>query len=633
MDYQSYLNDLFLKNAKPGRIITQLRATLGSLPIVLRALMDRSKKKIRIITSASATTGSTDLESNVTLPMVPLPTREDDVDSYVDIAALLYGLIHHEVGHINDTAPGYMEQCTSKLHGFILNIIEDVRQELLHIKRFPGARPYLNALAMVMHKRGQMAVPSHQDGPAAVFTAFLLYRLYAEFRNEPVAIDQYPAVKAVAEQVFTDGFIVRISPIIAEFHGVKSTHAAFIMSQKLMAFLQHEREEADKQQKASNQSSNDGDGAQDPTAGNNSGDDSDQDSNSDQGDDGQSSGGDQASNNADDDTSDDDGQSSSGDGSQDPADDGDVDHQGSGSDGGNQTKSALAQLLDDPDLDGAMSGMHEQAREQLDQMVNSKHNDPSFDPTAPELLGDIETAQEQLRTGLQHDLRQAMSVSGPLRRKLLSQLDALTNPNKRAAVKGRKLSGRHLSRIISGDPRVFEVSDDGYEVDTAVLLLQDVSSSMAGEKIKVASQALYATSLSMSGIDGLQLSAITFPGNSWVIRPNESPRRNQSRFGLKQWGYTPMAQAIQLGTRMLMNSGKVRMLMIVLTDGQPDDHDTAATAIAVAQSQGIEVYGVGILTPQYRDLFDKWTTITDLQELPEKLSGMVRDKVFDRLAA
>src|SRR5690606_26504533 len=117
---------------------------------------------------------------------------------------------------------------------------------------------------------------------------------------------------------------------------------------------------------------------------------------------------------------------------------------------------SLDELLDDPDMDSAMSGIHEQAREQLKDLVGEKKSDPSYDAAASELLGDIEANQERLHTGRQHDLRQATSVAGPLRRKLLSQLDALTNPNKRASAKGRKLSGRHLSRIISGDPRVFE---------------------------------------------------------------------------------------------------------------------------------------------------------------------------------
>lgn len=632
MDYQTYMNDLFLKNAKKGRIISQLRATLGSLPIVLKALMDRSKKRIRVLTSASADTGSTDMVSTVTLPRVPLPTSEHDAESYVDMAALLYGLIHHEVGHINDTSTGYMEQCKSPLHAFVLNVIEDVRQENLHIKRFPGARQYLNALAMVMHKRGQFSTPTASDGPVKVFTSFLLYRLYAEFRNEPVAKDLYPSAKAAAEEVFTDGFLVRMAPIIAKFHGVNSTHAAFVMSQEVMAFLQKERDEVDKQDKA-NQDANSSNAPASQDATSNGGNtDADASPSSDSG---QPASNDQSSQSpGNDDGGSEDASGSSGRNDQDQADGSNAGSQGSGkSDGSNGGKSPLAQLLDNPDMDDAPSGIHEQARQELQQIVSDKANQPTYDPASNELMGNLDQVQSNLVNGPGHDLRPGMSLSGQLRRKLLSQLDALTHPNKRASFKGRKLSSRNLSRIISGDPRVFEVCDEGYEVDTAVLLLQDVSGSMEGEKIKVAAQALYATALSMSGIDGLQLSAMTFPGNSIVLRPNENARRHQSRFELGAWGSTPMTEALQVGTRMLVQSGKARLIMIVLTDGRPDNHDTSATAIAAAQAQGIEVYGVGILTPQYRDLFDKWVTITDLQELPEKLSAMVRDKVFDRLVA
>lgn len=633
MDYSQYLNDLFLKNAQKGRIVSQMRAVLGSLPIVLRALMDRSDKKIRVITSASATTGYTDMKSHVTLPRVPLPTDENDVEQYVEIAALLYGLIHHEVGHINDTSLGFMEQCNgNKLHQFLLNVIEDVRQENLHIRRFPAARRYLNALAVVIRKRGDMQEVKTDDGPVAAFTGYIMYRLYAEFRDEPVAKELYPSAKKAVEELFPKGFLVRLAPVIGTFRSVDSTQAAFTLSVELMRFLEREQEEARKQQEQS-QKGND-QSASDDSASSNGGSGQDDDGSQQSAAQDQSGKGDQSGQ----DNGQADQPNQGGSGDQDQGQDdtsgassgSDSSDQGSGSGG---SKTVLDDLLNDPDMGSATGGLHERAREQLEQLVGEKQNQPSYDLAASELVDDLDKSHQPLRANALHDLVPGASVASPLRRKLMSQLDALTNPGKRASNKGRRLSGRHLSRIVSGDPRVFEVSDDGYEVDTAVLVLQDVSGSMAGQKVEVASQALFATALAMSGIDGLSFTAMTFPGNSIVLRPNESPRRVQSRFNLNAWGTTPMTSAVQVGTRLLMQSGKARQIMIVLTDGTPDDFESTATALAVAKGQGVEIYGVGILTPQYRDLFERWQTIDDLQEFPEKLSTMVREKVFGQLAA
>lgn len=631
MDCQQFLNNLFLRNAKQGQIISQARAVLGSLPIVLKALMDKSNSKIRVVTSANAVTGSTDMKSVVILPKVPLPNDKDDVTAYVDMAALLYGLIHHEVGHINDTAPGYMEQCSCELQGHLLNIIEDVRQENLHIRRFPAARAYLNALDVVMFKQGKLTAVSATDSPVRIFTGYLLYRLYAEFRNDPIARELYPSAKSAIEQVYPNGFLTRLNPIIAKFPAAASTQATFNMSLELMQFLakeekdEEERKQQDdsNQQASSGQSGNGSNQAGDQTqpqntAGQKSGSDasSSEDPNSGTSNQASSSSGSPGDN------------SSSGDGTQSQP----QQSNGAGN-GAGGPKAPLTQLLQAPDMDDALGNIHEQARQQLDSMVKDKRGNTALDLTTKENLGQIDLAQGSLNLGAGHDLGPALTVSGPLRRKLMSQLDALTNPLKTADRKGRKLSGRHITRIISGDPRVFEVKDEGRDIDSAVLLLQDVSGSMSGEKVRVASQALFASAMAMSGIDGLELSAMTFPGNAVVIRSNESARRHQARFDLASYGGTPMTEAIQLGTRMLLATKRSRQLMIVLTDGAPDNHVTAATAIATAGAQGIEVYGIGILTNQFRPLFDQWQTINDLHELPEKLTSMIRDKVFGRLAA
>ena len=645
MDYKQFLDNIFLKNAQPGRIVSQMRAVLGSLPIVLKALMDNTDKRIKIVTSASAQTGSTNMVSHVTLPMVPLPTDEGDVEDYVQMSALLYGLIHHEVGHINDTSLGYMEQCSNELQRFLLNVIEDVRQENAHIRKFPAARKYLDALAVVMRMRGQMEEVAAQNGPVAAFSGYIMYRLYAEYRDEPIAKELYPSAKKAVEEVFPEGFLVRLAPVIGTFRQVNDTHGSFVLSTQLMQFLQHEQEEARKQQQQQgNGSSTDtsasddggngqGDDSQDGS-GDQSGQDNDQDD-ANQSDSGNQEGTDDQSgqNNGQDDQTDQNGSGS--------GDTNDQDQSGSASspngsdqdDGGNGAgKTVLDELLDDPDM-GNAGGIHEKAREELGQMVQDKPNQPKYDLASDEQVGDLDNSHEPLQANASHDLVPGASVASPLRRKLLSQLDALTNPDKRADRKGRKLSGKHLTNIITGDPRIFEVSDEGYAVDTAVLVLQDVSSSMSGQKVEVASQALFATAMAMGGIDGLDLMAMTFPGNSIVLRPNENPRRLQARFMLNAWGYTPLTEAVQVGTRMLLRTEKARQIMIVLTDGQPANHETAATALAVARQQGIEVYGVGILTPQYRDLFERWETINNLPELAEKLPTMVRDKVFGQIAA
>ena len=125
------------------------------------------------------------------------------------------------------------------------------------------------------------------------------------------------------------------------------------------------------------------------------------------------------------------------------------------------------------------------------------------------------------------------------------------------------------------------------------------------------------------------------PVISAIVMPfGKNPRSIKDNFQLKADGWsTPMAQGITYGTRLLRATQRRRKIMVVLTDGEPDNAVTAATAIAVAQAQGIEVYGIGILTDSVKNLFPQWTVIQQIDQLPTRLVGLLRKKVLESLVA
>lgn len=629
MDLDTPLRDIYLKHAKSGSIISQIRATLGALPIVLKSLMDKSDKNIQVVLSSTATTGATDCTSKVILPRVPLPSDNDDVDSYVEIAAFLYGLIHHEVGHINDSTPGMLNQCSSQLAASITNIIEDVRQENLHIRRYPGARRHLNALMMAGTKRGMFGYVSPNEQPSSIFMNYLLYRFRAEFRNDPVSTEFYPSAKKAMDQVFPAGMTTRIEPLIGQFNLVASSEDAFDLAERLVQFLVQEQQDQQQQQQqqqqqGDQQGSQTGQGNNDPSTQPDSSDgDSTQDSSNNGAPQSGDSAGDTSTSSQDQDGNNDPGQSSQ------STDGQSSDDASSGNGAGGHDP--LKDLLDGKGLDDVATDLHKAARKLLDDALGETRAAESIDPTAVEHMGDIEQSMTEPQLGGSYDMGEAVNTSARLRRTMLSKLDALTNAEHSTSAKGRRLSNRHLHRVISGDPRVFRHVAEGKDVDTAVMLLEDVSGSMSGTRIHMASEALYATALALHNIEGIDLGVMTFPGNSQVLRFGENPKRMAHKFQLSSWGGTPMASCITLATRILNDSRRARKLMIVLTDGQPDNVTATATAIAVAESMDIELYGVGIQTPQVKNLFDRWVTINAINELPGRLSSMVSDRILGSL--
>lgn len=636
--YELALRALFVKNSHPGNVLSAIRASLGSLPIVLRALMDSSTKKIRIKVDRSATTGSTDCETTVRLPMVPLPTSTDDIDAYVRIAAFYYGLIHHEVGHINRTNMDAYRACDTMLLKNILNIVDDVWQELQHIKAMPASRRYLDGLMMAAALKGMFGEVTPDDHPTTVFTAYLLYRLRAEHRKDPVSIDLYPSAKTAMEAVFSKGIVARMQPVLADFPQVNGSGDALVLANRLIQFLKDEKEKADEekrqqqsnqspQQSASDDQDQDDDDQQQSTS-NSSSDDSEDDQ-------AQASPG----ANDDDDSSDDSDEDDTSDGDDDSSADDDSDdvsqqQPSSDSDPG-ALQQALDQLLDDSNADEATGDLHEKVKEMLEEAVDEVDAEETCDPSDRIVHDDLQSVTGKLSIGASHDMGPAQAVSMPIRRLLMKELTALTDDDVHVGLQGRRLSGRHLHRVSTNDPRLFEKVDSGFALDTAILLVEDVSASMqSGNRIQMASQANYAAASALYGIDGLDIAAMAFPGNALILPFGKNPKSMKDNFQLKADGWsTPMAQGITYGTRLLRAMQNKRKIMVVLTDGEPDNAVTAATAIAVARAQGIEVYGIGILTDSVKALFPEWTVIQQIDQLPSRLVGLLRKKVLESLVA
>lgn len=715
MDYQSQLQTLvFNKNTSRG-LLHAARAAIGALPIITRGLLAKANKKLRLVVDPRASTGSTDCQNYIRLPLIPMPQSDVDLDGFLVLIAIVYGLLHHEVGHCNHSGYADFLRARKGLERSILNIIEDVRMENVHIQVIPASRRYLDALCIAMASKGYFDVPSPNSSPVAVFQSHLLFHLYARYRNEPIAVARAEQAREVAVTVFTPDLVQRLDDLLeVEFPALACTRDAFELSRKVVDLLQDAKNAAngqgqsdssatsepdqtgqrtdstsganddpspeksdqdvddateaddtaegpdnsDSEAKSDDQAEQDStaksdedtaDANDDPTP-ENSGQDDVGTSDADDGDaqDGSEGEGtedttDDAGSHADADSDDASGSSASAtssDASGSAGDSGDNDQ--APASGESQMPDALADrlqaLLSTPDDAG--TDRHDAANQLLQEVVNALVQVAAGHLDLEDAISDLDqssvTSTEptgELHTDGNHDLAAAHSAAIHIRRKMQSELDAIAHADTLIAQRGRRLSDRHLHRAASGDPRVFRCKTEGIAPSTAVLLVEDVSGSMQGNPIRIASQALYATAIALEGIDGIEVAAMAFPGNGLVLDFGQSPRQHKDRFQLSAWGSTPMGEAIHVATHGLLAQPQQRKLMIVNTDGDPDDSALALTMIATAESFGIEVYGVGICTPAVQRLFRRWIQIDDVNELPAKLVQLVRNQVMQSLAA
>src|SRR5690606_4755431 len=105
----------------------------------------------------------------------------------------------------------------------------------------------------------------------------------------------------------------------------------------------------------------------------------------------------------------------------------------------------------------------------------------------------------------------------------------------------------------------------------------------------------------------------------------------KDHFALMHTGSTPMAEGIQWAARQLVTRKEERKILIVATDGAPDNVVSAMAQIAAAEAMGIEVHGLGILHAGVTSLFKKSVVISSIEELPHSMVNMVRGAMRSQL--
>ena len=138
--------------------------------------------------------------------------------------------------------------------------------------------------------------------------------------------------------------------------------------------------------------------------------------------------------------------------------------------------------------------------------------------------------------------------------------------------------------------------------NTAVHVLVDLSGSMSGGNDAIALEAAMALALALEPIMGVSRAVTAFPGiggaDGEVTRILTHGDRVTSRAGAfvqMARGSTPMTGALWYAAADLIPRREDRKVILVLTDGGPDDWNSAADMIAKATAAGIEMIGIGIV--------------------------------------
>lgn len=535
----------------------------NALPIVAAAYGEKFGVKVLIQGQDAFTDGE----------RIVIPTANPDDPHYQQIA---WGYLAHEAAHIRHTNFDMVQKASSKpIRKALLNIIEDVRIENELAKDYPGIRRSISQVIEYMVDTQQMCVPE-QSEPASNLQAWLLFRLRCHFLGQKALTPLYQAVDERVRQLFPAAAMSRLSAMLTAVPSLASTGEVLKLVDAIVAMLEEESRPPQDES--------------DADSGNDIGQDASNDSNS---------------------SSDSQTPETHSSATGDAAETGDSDNSAQADNLRQALEASAAQF--EPDT-------FAQVAEVLSEQAEGHQGvTPLSLPQA-----------EQAMLGDEAILTLSASESAQIRARLRGMVQSSQDNRNHAKRQGLRVATHRLAASQAGESRLFIQRQPRIAPNAAVHLLVDISGSMGkpiGEGNRkyfhVANEAALALAMALEGIPGVVPAVSYFPGIhqevSNALLPKQSVRHRAACFDQKPRGCTPMAQAMWFAANSLLAQKQKRKLMIVLTDGDPDDWAATHDIVDRCRRSGFELLGIGIQTRSVEKFFPQSIVINDVKDLKREL--------------
>ena len=549
-----------------------------AFPIVAAALGNNLGVRVMVTGQTARTDGE----------MIVIPAYDGENPKYRNVA---WGYLAHEAAHIRYTDFGvFKSACTTPIRKAILNIIEDVRIEKRLAESYPGTRFTIEKTVAQLIDEGGYEVPDEEAHPASLLQASLLFGLRCSVLGQTLLKGIAEMAEARLKEILPSRVFDHLVMLQMEVEGLKDTREALLLTDRILRLLEEDLA-GETQQEASHQDRKDEEDQSDSIS------------------------------------------QRSEDQSSEPESP-EVKESVEGDDSSQEElsvnqASSLGQILGatESDLQG---DLFETIRENLvlEQGQSSAltlpvADEPPMDPIQGRLL-----------------LEKALRESGKLRASLQGfvQASRLSKPVTRRS--GNRMDSKRLSRLGMGDSRVFLRMDAHKAPNTAVHILIDRSPSMSaivategrpvGRRIDMAWEATLALAMALEGIQGVNVGITAFPGEDgeglsvYGVLPHGSTIRNRiGAFGGDLDGSTPLAEALCYAGAQLVQQREKRKLLLVLTDGIPDDLDTARYILSRCRASNIEVTGIGLGIEVDR-VFGSSMSVERISDLPDRLNEVCK---------
>lgn len=617
-----------------ARANTKLNPFLGSLRSVAIAIGKREKINIVFEGTGAKTDGQT-----IYLP-ASLPADDTEIET------MIRGYLDHEVGHIKHTDFSLPLVEIVLIHT-LTNIVEDIRIEQKVGFEYPGCAVNLRELINYLKAKGTISFNPKADPIGAILMAISFGSRVKHLRNN--LVEEADAYRTLAGKHLGQKALSVIDMAITKSGKLTSTLDARTLAEEIYESLKQikeeqppqppepqqspdsnqDQDESDQQEEGEGSSDSDSDDSDDSVDGNESGDGNsdkgDQEDQSDAGSGSDQQDGDQQDNDS---SANADGNGSDAEGNQDGQGQADGTEGNSQSDSDMASNSTGAGGQDDGNMSSSpekpMSGPNAKQRQNIEKVLDASTESlekvqgaldvaaQAADQINKETMAariDQRTYQgdssgntgevKEVQTGGRGDggfiAAEARKTLG-LRAKMagLFQSTKLKRDNPQLA--GHRLDRRVVHRIAAKTPdtRIFQTRRDKVADNTAIAILVDKSGSMSCQ-IHLATAAAFSVAKATESMPGVKCAVAGFPQSSGVVGLKAfDEKANAARFAIGASGGTPLDVALRWAGQKLWPRRENRKIVLVLTDGEPNDPNLAKTLVDLLIEHDIECYGIGI---------------------------------------
>jgi hypothetical protein len=582
----------------------KISTVIGGLRIALQSLADKLGVTLAIGGSDACTNGDV-----ITLPDLP---PEDDT-----AALLARGYIDHETAHVRHT------DFSIPVRPWV-NLIEDIRIEKEQGRTYPGCAVNLRQLAA--HLKGQGHFRGQSKNPLSFLMSWACCRGRFDVLGQPLG-EIADEMETVSRTLFGDLFCDAFAFLVAEIGSCQSTADCDELARRIEHLIQNPPDpppqpepggETD-QGPSSDQDEQAGDSpnTQDPPGSDHDSDDEEKEADSKS--DSDSPGNEPGST---------------------PERKGNAPGKGAGQDGGLPPTPKQRQALQKAaGADAEKTAGNMDVGSLLKQALGIEHLQAAQKgaleviPDTHNHLGASE-AGDQKPVERELGLDQARRLTAQMRAGLAGLLQAVRLQHSYPKHVGHRIAREAVHRIACATPdtRVFASRRLRQDENTAVVILGDRSGSMGVDKMKVALQAAFVTAEALELLPGVASAVGFFPwGRQVALLKNFCEKPKASRFAIGASGGTPMAEALLWAGMKLSHRKEPRKIVVVMTDGQPDNEQPVRRALERLSACGIETYGIGIQDRYILQWLPEGARVIDrIEELSKALVAVLKEALVDR---